>query len=133
MTTKLKELRAIAEKATPGNWKFMGLVGGSGAQFITNDDGRSIAVDCVYKRDGEFVAAFQPKAALALLGSLTLAMEALDFYADDSVKITKSKQKEFGVTWDVTTRTDGALRREWDEGKRARQAISKIEKALGKI
>lgn len=83
--TKLTELLEICNKATPGPRK-IGYLDGSG--IYNEENGTFCLVDiadncifhakmCDWKSDANFVAAFSPHTAKALILSLTKAMEIL--------------------------------------------------------
>lgn len=85
ITSKLAQLKEIAEMATPGPWKR----GSDYTASIMAPDGEMVTDTlCAYKRrsptskttnaDAEYIAAFNPATALALIEALSTAVEALN-------------------------------------------------------
>jgi hypothetical protein len=92
-------------------------------EFI-NDTATHISIaKSNYRDDPEIITL---KKRLEIFIFAIKVIETLEFYADDSVKFNNSKQNDLGVVWDVTTITDGALRRELDGCKRARETLKEL-------
>jgi hypothetical protein len=127
----IAKLRAVAEAATPGEWVWVG------AKLETRD--ATILVDGTFQEldewseaaDTAHIAAFNPSVALELLAeleraraSLSVAVEALKFYAQTTVPDITSEFAKSAADWNHPVVTWEPLT---DLGERARAALARIE------
>jgi hypothetical protein len=120
----LKQLKRLAESATPGSWEFERVSHHEGLfsyEIIERD--RFISIhESDYKKymkakfDADYISAFNPATCLKILEALEVYREALEFYSkggNPSRDVWEDKELGFFT------------------GKRSREALSRVSEILG--